>query len=260
MNRLDAILLVTGLLGGQAAFAQPAQPTNPSSFQNRVNTIVKRAAGESTDSVPNLTRFDLDFPGGTANDLIQAVEKASDKPLNVVIPIGSADTPLPPLKMRAVTVPQLFKALEAGSQFTRKVTSSGGTVTPLSYGFQTLDQSPRDDSVWFFHSQMWHEQKPEKTCRFWQLAPFLEDYTVDDITTAIETGYKMLGEPAPVINFHKDTRLLIAVGEGNKLNLIDEVLRQLQPALAAEAKKASTGPARKPEASPTPAASGTRAP
>ena len=36
---------------------------------------------------------------------------------------------------------------------------------------------------------------------------------MDDITTAIETGYKMLGEPAPVINFHKDTKLLIAVGE-----------------------------------------------
>jgi len=52
--------------------------------------------------------------------------------------------------------------------------------------------------------------------------------TVDDITTAIQTGWKMLGdEEAPTINFHKDTKLLIAVGEPNKLETIDAVLNAL---------------------------------
>jgi len=50
--------------------------------------------------------------------------------------------------------------------------------------------------------------------------------SVDDITTAIETGWKMLGETSPpTISFHKDTKLLIAVGEPSKLETIDAVLK-----------------------------------
>ena len=58
--------------------------------------------------------------------------------------------------------------------------------------------------------------------------------TVDDITTAIKTGAGMLGqatgirgETGPTISFHKDTKLLIAVGEPSKLEIIDSVLRAL---------------------------------
>ena len=51
---------------------------------------------------------------------------------------------------------------------------------------------------------------------------------MDDITTAIETGWKMLGETSPpTISFHKDTKLLIAVGEPSKLETIDAVLKAL---------------------------------
>ena len=67
-----------------------------------------------------------------------------------------------------------------------------------------------------------------KVCRFYQLTPYLETYKVEDITTAIQTGWKMLGETnPPTISFHKDTKLLIAVGEPSKLQLIDSVLQQL---------------------------------
>ena len=65
--------------------------------------------------------------------------------------------------------------------------------------------------------------------RFFQLGPYLENYKVEDITTAIETGWKMLGGgPAPAMSFHKDTTLLIARGEPEKLMLIDSVLQELR--------------------------------
>jgi len=67
-----------------------------------------------------------------------------------------------------------------------------------------------------------------KVCRFYQLTPYLETYKVEDIMTAIQIGWKMLGETnPPTISFHKDTMLLIAVGEHNKLQMIDSVLEQL---------------------------------
>jgi len=99
---------------------------------------------------------------------------------------------------------------------------------------------PTDDSIWCFFAN--HPPKPPsdaelKSCRFYSLAPYLDrGLTVEDITTAIQTGWKMMGyadnransgnEP-PKISFHKETKLLIAVGDPNKLATIDAVLKAL---------------------------------
>ncbi|PYI85361.1 MAG: hypothetical protein DME26_11190, partial [Verrucomicrobia bacterium] len=106
-----------------------------------------------------------------------------------------------------------------------------------------------DNPVWYFFHEKPLATEVEKACRFYQLAPYLETYKVEDITTAIETGWKMLGEKnPPTISFHKDTKLLIAVGEASKLQLIDSVLQQLarrdpQPQRESSAAK-STGSAK----------------
>jgi len=79
---------------------------------------------------------------------------------------------------------------------------------------------------------------------------------VDDITTAIKTGWEMMGlsgaggfgggggsggggreSAQPKISFHKDTKLLIAVGEPSKLETIDAVLKALQTAKDAKSAK-----------------------
>ena len=68
------------------------------------------------------------------------------------------------------------------------------------------------------------------------MTPYLErGLTVDDITTAIQTAWTMLGstpgndQAAPQISYHKETKLLIAVGEASKLETIDAVLKALEP-------------------------------
>jgi hypothetical protein len=252
MKCLLDLIPICVLLSGQPAAAElstaPAERSIPSHLSgSTVRTNLPLAPGlqstaQGTESRPALTRFDLDFPGGTPADLRQAIERASGKPLNLVIPIDAANTPLPPLKMRSVTVSDLFNALRMASQATsrsetrvytkRQKSISGEYQGPafyiadyIRYDFQTVDHQPTDESVWYFSSGI--NEKPT-ACRFWQLAPYLETYTVDDITTAIQTGYKMLGDTAPTINFHKETKLLIAVGAEGKLALIDAVLQQLQ--------------------------------
>lgn len=242
LKRTTSLAIVAGLAAvswQSSAVGQQAQPPprppemreTRQSFQQRLQEVMAgQLADASPDQAQPLTRFDLDFPGGTPGALAEAIEKASGKPLNLVIPIGAAKTPLPPLKMRGVTVPELFHALQMASQNTRssspvlygRQSSSGANV--LFYNFQTADESPGDSSVWYLSTQ---SQEEPKAVRFWQLAPYLEDYTVDDITTAIQTGYRMLGDSPPKINFHQDTRLLIAVDEQGKLGLIDAVLEQL---------------------------------
>ncbi len=195
----------------------------------------------SAGAQPKLTTFNLDFPGGTPADLVQAVEKATGKPLNAIIPTEDADTQLPPLKMNNVVVPRLFAALEAASQHTVAVSVGhfvgSYTENQIGYGFRTSDNPVTDSSIWFFYVT-----KPtlppvivspvvstESICKFYQLQGYLDrGFTVDDITTAIQTGWKMAGiSPVPELNYHKETKLLIAFGKPDDLATIQNVLDAL---------------------------------
>ncbi len=203
--------------------------------------------------LPNLTKFSLDFPGGTPQQLVTTIEKAMSKPLNVIIPAEHAEFKLPPLKMGNVNVWQLFQALELTSLKDERYVSAtyyvgganGGpsesySIVKTSYGFRSSSAQSNalsDDSIWYFHVEKLPippQVKPAvpKVCRYYPLTSHLErGLTVDDITTAIQTGWKMLGDQeTPTISFHKETKLLIAVGDPAKLETIDAVLKALQPA------------------------------
>jgi hypothetical protein len=185
---------------------------------------------------PELTRFNLDFSGGTPAELVKAIEKATGKPLNAIIRKEDANTELPPLKMNDVTTPQLFAALEAASLKTVVVQNPmyGNSYSQVTteYGFKTSYSPVTDSSIWYFHVD-----KPtlppvvsdEKICRFYNLDPFLNrGFTVDDVTTAIQTGWKMAGiSPAPELNYHKETKLLVAYGGPRELQTIQDVLQTL---------------------------------
>ena len=51
---------------------------------------------------------------------------------------------------------------------------------------------------------------------------------MDDITTAIQTAWKMTGaEDLPKLSYHKETNLLIVVGPTPEIPIVDSVLREL---------------------------------
>lgn len=187
-------------------------------------------------------RFDLDFPGGGPADFIRVVSEARGKPVNAIIPDDLAGTQLPEMHLKQVTVQQLFEALEAASRKTVTIKTShyyGGpnfgpsasySQQQTSFGFRTKGQV-NDDAIWTFYYERPNlppESATARAVRFYQLGPYLNSYKIDDITTAIQTGWKMLDDTSPpTMNFHKETKLLIAVGEPSQLQIIDEVLKQL---------------------------------
>jgi hypothetical protein len=193
----------------------------------------------------SLAKFDLDFPGGTPKDLVNALEKAIGKTLNTVVSDEYADLKFPAFSVKNVTVDELFKVLEKNSvHHERHVwkafsNSSQETVSnPITYyerefafGFRT-EGAPNDNSIWYLYCDGDDIQIEPKVCRFYQLSPYLDaGYKVEDITTAVETGWKMLGlTNTPEISYHKDTKVLIAVGEIDKVDLIGDVLNQLSKA------------------------------
>ncbi|HEX3856151.1 MAG TPA: hypothetical protein VHY30_02510 [Verrucomicrobiae bacterium] len=187
----------------------------------------------------SLTKFDLDFPGGTPKDLVKAVEKAIGKPLNTVIPDDCADLKIPAVSVKNITVAQLFEALRLGSKITYRydviepfIWNAQYNERTSTYGFQT-EGVPNENSIWFFIKE---GDDPGSfkivattVCKFYQLSPYLEaGYKVEDITTAVETAWKMFGVTnPPTMSYHKDTKVLIAVGASDKVNLIGDVLKQL---------------------------------
>ena len=78
--------------------------------RQRLKEIIN-SANASQNQAPALTKFDLDFPGGTPKELVAAIEKAMGKPLNAIIPTENADMQMPPLKMDDVDVAALFNGV-----------------------------------------------------------------------------------------------------------------------------------------------------
>ncbi|MGO9529148.1 MAG: hypothetical protein ACLP0A_16430 [Verrucomicrobiia bacterium] len=186
----------------------------------------------TAEQKPGLPKFDLDFPGGSPGDLVKAIAKASGHPLNAIIPKEDEDVILPPLKLRHIDVAQLFSALSAVSPkhiLSRTANGNNFQYETTSYSFN-CDRPMEPDAVWYSRSVYARQPIAGNVCRFYQLNPYLKEHSVESITTAIETGWKMLGETnPPTLSFHKDTGLLIAVGEPGDLAVISDVLTALEP-------------------------------
>ena len=236
------------LLVCASALGQTIAPLPPAALPPPTTIPVRAIHGIASGETPKqLTKFNLDFPGGNPKQLVAAIEKATSRPLNVVIPDEYADENIPALRMTQVTVAELFQAMELASMKSEPYrTGAYGVGVAQSYSYQQLNTSigfktsgtVTDDSIWNFRGRQkvpdlsfLHDKPapPEKICRVYALTLYLEQgIKVEDITTAIQTGWKMLGDKdAPSISFHKETKLLIAVGEKEKLEMIDTVLKAL---------------------------------
>jgi hypothetical protein len=204
--------------------------------------------------------FNLDFPGGTPQELVAAIQKASGQPLNAVVPRENTNIFIPPLKMTNVTPSELFQALKRASiklikyVSTKYGNSESYSQYQTSYGFES---DGRDNSrVWYFRVDNGGEpQIQNPVCHFYSLASYFDKNTdttartrrVEDITTAIQTGWKLKHiTPMPELKFHPETGLLIAVGQEEDLKLINEVLEQLKPVENSNTKAKSATPANSP--------------
>jgi hypothetical protein len=159
-------------------------PPGSENFHQRLQEVINRA-NPPANQPPPLTKFNLDFPGGTPAELVKAIEKAMGKPLNGIIPTEDADLQMPPLKMNDVNTAQLFAALEVASQKSAAFISGnqhfgyGNTQSystyQTSYGFKTADYPVTDTSIWYFHAEkpgLLPVIAPEKVCRFYSLATY----------------------------------------------------------------------------------------
>lgn len=187
---------------------------------------------------PDFAPFDLDFSGGTPLELVKAIEKALGTNVNVFIPTEHANYRLPPFRVNQVSVFTLFNTMRQLSNKyvqVRGPSTTGGPIqnyqVPVGYGF-TSDTQLIGRYLWRFQvTEAPPELEPLKSCKFFQLAPYLQNnLRVEDITTAITTGWDLMGlKKQPEMQYHKETKMLIAFGEAAHLEVIASVLKELQP-------------------------------
>ncbi len=247
--------------------ASPTPTVAPAYDPNGAGVVPGTPVAPIVDSGPadETLTFDIDFKGGTPQQLLTIIAKARGVPVNAVVPTEHADVQLPPVKMHGITVSSLFAALSRASHKTIKYPIGYGANKSVSYGSRTVGygfekMGAPSNPVWAFSYEGAEETPREsEVCRVWQVEPYIRNYSrnggeqplyrIEDITTAVQTAWDLLNiKKQPTLKFHPETKLLIAVGRSDDLQIIDEVLERLFSTLphlpAAEA------PA--PPAAPTP--------
>lgn len=183
-------------------------------------------------------RFDLNFPGGKVREFVAAVSKALGKPVNVIIPKEAEATAIPPVDVFGVTVSALFGALgDASKRVIPAASKDAANVRGYrETGFNFLSQEDRDspEAVWTFHviSPPEPPSEEQRVVQFYPVAQYLSHFTVEDITTAIESGWKLQGGElakgaTPILRFHEETKLLICAGSSQQIEVIPQVLAGL---------------------------------
>ena len=230
---LTCVLPVLPIAGQPAPAARPAPPPPTPHL-----TLNARFHDENEAPELQLARFDLDFKGGTPGELVEAIQKQTGKPLNAIIRDDCVNDKLPALKMRSVNVSELFIALGQATASSIPVRTgpngAGNYQIHQTASRFSCEGAVGPDSIWYYQSPkppIYPDVQPKSSCRFYQISGYLDRWKVDDIITAIETGWKMMddGAPNPSLKFHQETKLLIAVGVvDGKLQVIDDVLKQLK--------------------------------
>lgn len=238
---LCGLLPAVSPVRGQEADSQPVPsqekrvPAGNQTDAERLQKVREEAARRraarraEAEQASGVSRYDLEFPGGTPAQLVAAIRKASEGPCNLVIASNVAELSLPPLSLNSTTTTELLIALA-------QMFSQTGMVT-LSPGGSNVNET----TVWILY------RNSRVSCRVTNIEFLLAAYTVDEITNALTTAWKLQGREQPKYVYDKASGLLMVTGDDRQLELMNEVLVQMNEGVKKRArdKSASVPPAMK---------------
>lgn len=240
-------LLLTGVVS-----VTHAQAPNPASVPVVVGRPGHPPSQPPEDRGPQLDFSFHDLPLVEVIHQIQTeYQKTSGKHMNVMIPENLrevAATNRIDVELKQITVPEVLDLLGmasrrqyrtesyrnssgqmvgAGSYGTsysfKRVSSNEGTLTFLFVGeYPPLPIATAEKTV------IPEESTPPRMVHFFSLEPFLDRFTVEDIITAVKTGWDLDGKKdRPTLKYHDETKLLVASGDSGQVEMIQLVLSNL---------------------------------
>ena len=162
------------------------------------------------------------FPGGTVTDYIKALVKEAGT-INVVVALGAADVPMPPVTLTKVSVSAAIDLVDGRS--------AGPPGRIIKLDVRHMPQYAEEELPTYQISAKGYQTERPRTPSVWTIANLLrgDTFDADDVLAAVETALDILqSTDEPIIRFHKETGLLIARGDQAQLSTIDDVLEQLE--------------------------------
>ncbi len=211
LNTYLLVIVLTGLSWSSWAAAEPAAAAPPP------------APGEL---------LDLDFPGGTLGDYVEALRQVAVD-VNVVLATPEVrDLPVPPIRLNSVAVGAAVRVVEGEIHLDGR---SGLVIVANEIQVTGPNQKP------VFRISTHRRGRPSSAeVHVWSVAALLsQDVKAEAILTAVETSLELMGgeHAQSQVRFHQDTGVLIAYGERQHLSAIDHVVDGMHEA-AAERKAA----------------------
>ena len=186
---------------------------------------------QAEDAAPSAdpgSRVSLNFPGGTLEDFLVALDHAYAGPINVILPSDSGAM-VPTVRVSNVSLGEVFVAITNAEPRIKFVPAN------------------REGTVW---SAVLAPRVSEPVLvRSYAVERLLEKYSINDLTTAIGTSWEMARtvertdgfleqqkfprwtapDPEPELKFHQETKLLIVCGSARDLELAQNVIEQMNP-------------------------------
>lgn len=183
------------LLGAEPPAAATPPPPN-SSFQTHVQVF-----GEA----PPKPTFDLAFAGGNIDQLVKAIEKASGRPVNILVLADQRPVRIPRFNLKGVDEDTLFSALSA-------LRLEDGNVRLTRTGAAWVVQAAPDNRV----------------CSTFYVGHLLKKHKVEDVSTAIRTTWEMGRERGGELKFHSETGLLFVLADKGQIAAVTSVLSEIR--------------------------------
>ncbi|MHC4942736.1 MAG: hypothetical protein ACYTG7_06915 [Planctomycetota bacterium] len=161
--------------------------------------------------------IDVDFPGGTIPELLKTIEITNGIKPNVVVSEKASKVTLPAFTLRSVSLLEAIRALEGLREIGSLVLEVKNLNDVLIVS--TVDVGPPP------------KKTPPRDIRVFDVSSILtEDCSIEDIVTTITTAWDMRSKTMAhdaELKYHPETKLLIAVGTREDLNLVHNVLVEL---------------------------------
>ena len=189
---------------------------DPSSPEPAVAKSPQSANGSARPSANVDPRvFTVDFPGGRVTDLLAAVAKTGAS-FNVIGEKIDLMTEIPPFSVRNVTAEILAPALN--QLFAPRGLFLGNTSNFSNQVYLLTKKRPDQPSrPSFFNS--------------YQLTPYLEQQSIDDIVDAIQTAWSLdpaIKATSPQLKYHPATSILFVSGTPEALGTAQQVIYSLK--------------------------------
>ena len=221
-----------------------AEAADPLSFYRKNPELMKRyfphlyqpaqAALATPQGVPAAT-YQIEFNGGTAQDLVDRLTQVVTPAPNIILSPESKNVQVPAFELNNVTLPDLFQALNNLSKDKSAQWQLSGSTEPI-WVLTPVHTSTDSHMASVFRPRSIdpltgapiYPKAETKSCLVLPVGTYLANYKLEDITTAVKTAWGMLGDDVGAeMKFHKDTELLIAVGTKEQLGVLSQVLKSL---------------------------------